>query len=186
MITQIARYFSAAADWKLLIAAILLYIFFGAYIMPNGAQKIRDLSGGKEVEILDLQFAYSPDSARAYLAEYTPEARDFAIKFGLGADFFYPMAYTFLLVVIVALIYKSPEAKTTVWRNIHLFPFAVLLVDYFENIGIASLHFNYPDVADWQVRVASSLTSLKWSLFAAVIAIVVWGFIRKFTAKKAL
>ena len=180
MITQISRYISSIADWKILTVAILLYIFFGAFVMPNGAKKFKELSGGKDVKILDLQFSYSPDSARVYLADYTPEARDYAIKFGLGADSFYPIAYTFLLVIIVALIYKSPDPKGTIWRNVHLFPLVILVVDYLENIGIASLHFYYPSIADWQIRLASSLTTLKWSLAILIIPLVVFGFFRKF------
>jgi len=183
MITQISRYFSSIADWKILTAAIILYIFFGAFIMPNGAKKFKELSGGRDVKILDLQFSYSPDSARVYLAEYTPDSRDYAIKFGLGADSFYPIAYTFLLVIIVALIYKTPDPKGTVWQNVHLFPLAILIVDYLENIGIASLHFYYPDIADWQIRLSSSLTSLKWSLVVVVLLLMIYGFVRKFTTK---
>lgn len=183
MITRIAHYFSSIADWKILVAAILLYIFFGAYIMPNGANKFKELSGGKDIKILDLQFAYSPDTARAYLDDYTPAARDYAIKFGLGVDSLYPMAYTFLLVIIVALIYKTPNPQGTIWRNVHLFPVAILGVDYLENICIASLHFYYPDIADWQISLASSLTSLKWSLVIMLLPIIVFGFVRKLKDK---
>jgi len=180
MITQISRYISSIADWKILTVAILLYIFFGAFVMPRGADKFRELSGGREVKILDLQFSYSPDSARVYLADYTPEARDYAIKFGLGADSFYPIAYTFLLVIIVALIFKTPNPQGTVWRVAPLFPLIILVVDYMENIAIASLHFYYPSIADWQIRLASSLTTLKWGLVILIIPLVVFGFVRKF------
>jgi hypothetical protein len=186
MITRIAHYISSIADWKILTAAIILYIFFGTYVMPNGANKFKELSGGKEVKILDLQFSYSPDSARAYLADYSPEARDYAIKFGLGADSFYPIAYTFLLVIIVALIYKTPDPKGTFLQSIHLFPLGILIIDYMENICIASLHFGYPDIADWQIRLASSFTSLKWSLAIMIIPIIIFGFIRKFIGRKEL
>ncbi len=185
MITRIAHYFSSIADWKILIAAILLYILFGAYIMPTGANKFKELSGGKDVKILDLQFSYSPDSARTYLAEYTPEARDYAIKFGLGVDSFYPIVYTFLLVIIIALIYKSPSPQGIFWQHIHLFPLGILGIDYLENICIASLHFYYPDIADWQIRLASSLTSLKWSLVVVVFLLIIFGFVRKFKSKSA-
>ena len=171
MLDKIGDFFWRIAGLKSFIAALLIYLVFGGWVMPQGAQRIQELSG-KKVEILDLQFSYSPERAKAILANYNDASRDFAIKFGLIADTLYPMSYTFLFLVIIGWVFKSLAGYGFRIRYIHLLPFLVMLVDYGENICIATLLKSFPDVSDNLINVSSMFTSLKWSLLAVETFII--------------
>lgn len=172
MIRKVSAYFLRIANWKTFVAALLLYILFAGFIMKRGAQAFEDISG-KKVEILDLQFHYTPEQARSIIADYGDAGRSFAIKFGLIADALYPLAYTFFFLMITSLIFKGLINKGTRTGNLHLFPLFILVVDYCENVGIANLMNSYPNFTDTEVHIASFFTSLKWCLVIGLALITV-------------
>ncbi|HLP21050.1 MAG TPA: hypothetical protein VK174_12145 [Chitinophagales bacterium] len=176
MIRKVSAYFLRIANWKTFVAALLLYLLFGAYVMPQGA-KAFEANSGKKVEILDLQFHYTPEQARSIIADYGDAGRSFAIKFGLIADTLYPLAYTFFFLMITSLIFKGLINKGTRTGNLHLFPLFILVVDYCENIGIANLMNSYPNFTDTEVHVASFFTSLKWCLVVGLALITIGALI---------
>ncbi len=183
MFQNASSFFRNIAGWKSFLPAMALYLFFGAYVMPNGAKKFSELSG-QEVKILDLQFSYSPEKAKQIISEYSDEARSYAVQFGLIADTFYPVAYTLILVITIAWLFKKPDSAGTALQHIHMMPFATMVVDYFENIFIAFMHIKYPYVADVQIYISSTLTSLKWSLAIVSFLILLAGLVRKFSTKQ--
>ena len=173
MIEKIVDGFRTIASLKSFLIGLGVYLLFGAYIMPQGAKKYQEISG-KKVEILDLQYSYAPEKARTIINSYGADGRAFAIKFGLLADTLYPLVYTFLFIIILALIYKSLDKYGVVSKNIHLFPILILVADYCENIGVAVLLYKYPNISDTQINVVSAFTSLKWSL-VIILALIALG-----------
>jgi len=176
MLEKISAFFWRIVGWKTFIPALLIYIVFGAYIMPQGAQKIQELSG-KKVEILDLQFSYTPEKAKAIIANYSNISRDFAAKFEMIADTFYPVSYTFLFLVIIGWVFKSLAVYGFRIRYIHLLPFLVMAVDYGENACIITMLKSFPDFSDSLAVISSLFTSLKWCLLAVetfIIGAALW------------
>ena len=176
MIKRISDYFLHIANLKTLAVATAVYLVFAAYVMPQGAKRFEEINGTK-VSILDLQFSYNPVQAKAILANYNAEGRSYAIKFGLIADTFYPMAYTFLFSIITTLIFKRLSRYEVRTGYLHLFPLLILPVDYGENTGIVTLMKKYPDLSNADVYFTSFLTSLKWSLLAGLLIIIVGALI---------
>jgi hypothetical protein len=177
MIQKISTFFLSIANWKTFAGALIVYLVFGAYVMPHGAKKIEELSG-KKIEILDLQFSYSPGKAKAILADYNDASRSFAIKFGLIADTIYPLAYTFFFLVITSMIFKGLLNRGVKTGYLHLFPLLILPLDYLENVCIVNLMKNFPAISDMQVHMASFFTSVKWIFVAALAAIIIYGLAR--------
>ncbi len=176
MLQKIADFFWRIAGWKTFVAALLIYIVFGAVVMPKGAQMMQQISG-KNVEILDLQFGYTPEKARAIISQYGDNGRAFAAKFELIADTFYPISYTFLFLMIMGWVFKLLAPYGFRIRYIHLLPFLVMLADYSENACIVSMLKGYPDISDRLATISSLFTSLKWSLLAVqtfIIAVALW------------
>lgn len=176
MLAKVSGWFYRISNIKTLLAAIAVYLVFGAYVMPTGA-KTFTAKAGQQVEILDLQFNYTPAKARQIIDLYSTEARAYAVKFGLIADTLYPLAYTFLFLIITSLIFKNLKDKGIDTGSLHLFPLVIVPVDYLENISIANLLLKYPHLTDNEIRVASFFTSLKWCLVAGLVLIIAGGFV---------
>jgi hypothetical protein len=60
-----------------------------------------------------------------------------------------------------------------------LFPFLILIVDYFENFGIATLIYYYPQKLLYIAAVTSLFTSIKWVLVILSVLIVLYGLTAK-------
>lgn len=171
MIQKIADFFWRVAGRNTFIAALLVYLVFGLYIMPTGLAKIQELSG-KKVEVLDLQFTYTPEKARAIAASYGDAGRDFAARFEMLGDGLYPLVYTFLFLIILAWVFKSLAPYGIRVRYIHLLPLLVMFADYGENTCIISILKNYPNISDQLAMASSFFTSLKWSLLIVVTLVI--------------
>jgi|ERR1043165_82034 hypothetical protein len=177
MLQKLSTFLLRIANWKTFLLGLALYMLFGAFIMPSGAKAFNQINGQK-VAIFDLQVTgYSPADAKAILDKYTDEGRAFAVKFGLVADTFYPMAYTFFFLIITSLIAKglaNNGVRTGLW---HLFPLTVLLADYCENIFIVQVIQSYPNLSEGMVHTASFLTCFKWGLIGVLLLLVVVGLV---------
>ena len=176
MLQKIAGYFWRSAGIKTFMAALLLYLVFGGFVMPKGTQTIWQICG-KKVEILDLQFNYTPERARAILSEYNEAGRDFAAKFSLIGDTLYPIVYTFLFLIMASWLFKSLAAYGFRIRYVHLLPLLVMIADYCENAGIITMLKAYPGFSDTLVIITSFFTSLKWSLLvllAFILGAAIW------------
>ena len=69
MLNKIAEFFWRIAGLKTFLTALLIYIAFAGGVMRTGLQQIQQISG-KPVQVLDLQFSYTPEKARAIIGEY--------------------------------------------------------------------------------------------------------------------
>jgi len=145
------------------IIALMVYAVFGLYVMPQGLAKIQALSG-REVKVLDLQYAYTPVQARAWLSEYTDVSREYAARFDLVEDSVYPVVYTALFLVMISWLCRSLEMYGLRLRYLLLLPLAVMLIDYCENQGNAHMLRSYPYFSDRVAVFTSALTTAKWTL----------------------
>jgi hypothetical protein len=174
---KISDYLWRIAGWKTFVVALAVYMIFGGYVMPKGAEHINQLNGAG-CKILDLQFHYTPNEAREIISCYTAEGRAFAIKFNLIADSVYPVCYTFLFIIIIGWIYKSVAQKNgAVPAYIHLLPLVTTILDYCENTGIVIMHSSYPDVSNTTATVTAALTAAKWSSLAVQLIIIIYGLL---------
>jgi hypothetical protein len=174
MFQKISSFFKRIAGWKSFLAALIIYLIFGGGVMQYAAKTISE-KAGKPVQILDLQFSYSPEKARAILSEYTPEARHYCALFNAIGDSIYPIVYTALFILALAWIYKPFNKQNKIFANIHMLPLAVMLIDYCENIFIVTMLRTFPDFSDNVARTGSFFTSLKWTLVALCAFVVVYG-----------
>ncbi len=171
---RVSDFFWRLAGWKAFAVAFLFYAVMGFYIMPHGASTIQQLAG-KPVRIMDLQFSYTPEKAKAIISEYMPEAREQSARFSAIADSIYPFAYTFLYIVATAWVFKSGGRHGVVINHLHLLPFGAFFIDFCENASIIHLMHTYPDFTDSSVLIASFFTSLKWTLCAAQTLVLLGG-----------
>ncbi len=183
LIDRIAKYICQKVNGRLLGLAALIYIGVAAFIMRPGALKVQSIAG-KRLEILDLQWHFTPEKAALLLENYTPEARQAAANFTATADAVYPLVYTFFLVVLLGLLYKSDLKEHPSWCYVPLMPFWVMLFDYAENFCIIYILRHFPDYPQSIAFVGGWFTSFKWLSLFFVLALILSGIYRRVFKKK--
>ena len=176
MVQKAADYFWRIAGLKTFLAALGAWIIFGLVVMPASTAKLQQITG-KKLEVLDLQFSYTPERARAIIAEYGETGRYYAAWFEAIADTIYPMVYTSLFLIIISWVFRSLSVYGVRIRYIHMLPFLVMLADYCENACVITMLKTFPDFSDGLAMMSSVFTSLKWSLIGAqafVIGGAIW------------
>lgn len=171
---RILDWFIKHATVKNLILAFMAVIPFNLFLFPFLTGKIEKYSGG--VSTLDVTLGYLPSTAQQFIAAYTPEGRSIYILTEWTADLFYPLAYTFLFSILLALIYKEAFPADSPFHNLRWAPLAMMVFDYLENISITFLLAAYPQSLSPLAVIASFASLLKWVLgFTTLIALLVGG-----------
>lgn len=124
-----------------------------------------------QLELLDTQIAYSPQKAYTILGEYTATERQTYLVAELTADLIYPILYALSLSFALFLVYKN--------ERLAQFPFWIIVFDYVENFGIASILIYFPHRLPALVHIASMATSIKWILVALTVAFIIYGIVRR-------
>jgi len=184
MAGKFSRFFRDLATGRMVLISLIIYAVFAAWVMPSGAEKIRQASDGRDLKILDLQFDYSPAQAREYLALYSAESRNILKNFILTADTVYPLTYTFFFMMLMAWLYKGIPRKLRFTMHIHLLPLVILLLDYCENVGMTRILNRYPDFSDELVQITSLCTTSKWVMVIVCAVLILGGFALRYFPKK--
>lgn len=174
MINSVSGFLWQISNFKTFLIALAVYVFFGAYIMPQGLNMMQEMAG-KKVEVLDLQFAYTETEAKQILAEYPKDLLHKAAKFEMIADTLYPLSYTLLFVIALAWLFKVVSLYQPVYRFIHLSPFLMMGSDYCENIGIVTMLCTYPHFGKLLPTITSVFTTAKWWLLGLEVALIIYG-----------
>jgi hypothetical protein len=162
-----------AARARYLIPLFAAILAFDVAVFPLAASRIDAQSQGASP--LDLRFGYSPDTAYALMRAYGAEGRRAYLWTELTADLLYPVAYALFLGICLAYVLERVRPASTLARRAPLIPFAALVADYAENVGIIVLLARYPERSDTVARVASAITGVKWVFFASAVALLAVG-----------
>jgi hypothetical protein len=154
----------------LLLAAVLA---FNVGVFPLAVARIDAQSRGARP--LDLRCGYSPDTAYALLGAYGAEGRRAYLWTELTADVLYPAVYALFLTLSVAYLFERARPASAVARRAAVLPFAALVADYLENVGVVVMVVRYPERSDILARVTSAVTCVKWVFFAAAVGLLVVG-----------
>lgn len=168
---KILSWFTAHATLKNLILSIMVLIPFNLFLFPYLTGKIRDLSGG--VGTLDITLGYLPETARQMIETYTPVGRNLYILTEWTADLFYPLVYTVLFSLLLAIVYKHAFASDSPFQYLRWSPLIMMVFDYLENTSVTILLAIYPRFPLPLAIFASFASLMKWVLgFTAGIGLI--------------
>ncbi|RLD64296.1 MAG: hypothetical protein DRI84_08800 [Bacteroidetes bacterium] len=144
-----------------------LYMYFSI----GGIQDIHKISGGYFIP--DLFFYQSVDNLSELMHSYGPQGRLFYLKYQFR-DFVYPFIYGLLLMgVLVRLI----RPKTF---NIWIFiPWLAVGFDFIENYFLRIIFYDFPQIVESKVSIASWASTLKWSFILISFILIVIAFIHR-------
>ena len=162
LIQQPAWFIERTASIPVLALLVLLSILFPAVLFP--AHGIDDLKP------LDLHFSYSPDQVYEHLAALGAKGRGAYTRMLLTSDMAFPVIYAMTLSVALMLVLRKPLPLANMY--LCLFPFMIVIADWFENLSLVMVIRKFPQRADVIASYASSFTAVKWTLIALTVIIL--------------
>ena len=180
------RWLDALANGRVLLFLGALVFAFSGLIFPWVARELSAMAG-KEIEVPDVRFGFSPDEIHQVLDEMGPAGRDFYRLVELSLDVAYPLAYGLFFTGLLWFLGGRFLPAQSVLRKAALLPLLAGLFDVAENVGLSILVKRFPLRMDGLAGFASVANQLKFSLIAISIGLilaglVVWG-VRVFTPR---
>lgn len=142
------------------LAAVALYVFFLATVMPAQSTDSRRYAGDWGAP--DGHLFYTPDTLYAELANWDAAGRADYIDFRLGPDFIWAIAYTGFLVTLTSPMLRRVYPAGDWRRQLNLPALIPLLCDYAENglgIWLVAHTETRLDALAW---LAAGTTCFKW------------------------
>jgi hypothetical protein len=162
LIQQPAWFIERTASIPVLVLLVLLSVLFPAVLFPA--------HGIGDIKPLDLHFSYSPEQVYEHLAALGAQGRDAYMRMLLTSDMAFPVIYSMTLSVALMLVLRRPFPLANV--QLCLFPFMIVIADWFENLSLVMVTRKFPERADVIASYASSFTSLKWTLIVLTVIIL--------------
>jgi len=133
------------ARTPLILSLAVLMIFFEILFKSVLGPRFLELSNGTPP--LDMTVGYSPEEAYQILGQYGQAGRDFYNYFQL-ADFFFPIVYSLLLMVLIFRLVSANNLSQSPLRWLIYLPLAAGFCDWLENLGIFTMLRFYPQRSD--------------------------------------
>ena len=162
LIQQPAQFIERTASIPVLVLLVLLSILFPAVLFPA--------HGIGDIKPLDLHFSYSPDQVYEYLAVLGAKGRGDYTRMLLTSDLAFPVVYSMALSIALMIVLRKLLPLASVY--LCLFPFTIVIADWFENLCLVMVTREFPEQADIIASYASSFTSLKWVLIVLTVLIL--------------
>lgn len=147
----------------LLIISILIWLLFNLLLFPY----FSPLPEGASLTILDVRLFYSSSDVMELFLLLGEGGRASYLFQLLFIDMFYPVIYAVMLSLLLYLL----SASYGKWS--HFVPFLAAGADVSENVLIAAMLLNFPEIPDLLVWFATEFTMIKWLLVALSVFILI-------------
>jgi hypothetical protein len=161
------------ANGKVLILLFLAVLLFILFVFPCRNTTLRIVSGRKK-PTLDSNIHYGAREAYELFGELKDEGRQLYAWTEITADLIFPIIYSLFLSLLIIYIFQKCSLNKP-QQFLAMLPFSTLLFDYGENILIAFMLFDYPQVHTAVAEVASVFTKLKWTFLAVSLGAILFG-----------
>lgn len=143
------------------------------------------VTGPGDVALLDLRLHYSADEVLRLFAGLTADQREAYYRMATGSDLLFPLFYSLAIRAALILAVRADPRRGNAPIPAHWFPLLIIPADWGENLFIATLLHQYPDLTAGTVTLASLFTGLKWCLLATSLLLLLYVGIRTLLARMA-
>ena len=175
MLTSLNNWLVKNAKGWLILAFMGLFFLFNLVVMPSWKKWLG--GGTTNVGSIDLTIAVSPATLFNMLAAYGEQGRIVYRIFVLTADIAYPIIYSIFLGLAITFLFRRIFPLESAWQKLNLLPFAALLFDVLENLGIVALLTTYPVQITWLAVVTIIINFIKWVCAGGSTLLVLAGLI---------
>lgn len=163
-----------AKGWLILVFMGLFFLF-NLLVMPSGQKWLG--SSTDEVGSIDLTLAASPATLFNMVEAYGEQGRNVYRIFALTADIAYPVIYSLFLGLAITFLFQRILPLESGLQKLNLLPFAALLFDVLENLGIVALLSTYPQQITWLAGFTIIVNFIKWVCAGCSTLLVLIGLI---------
>jgi hypothetical protein len=185
MLTKLSNGLLKFSTGRLTLACLVIFLVFGALVLPDQAAKAEVYSG--EYGSPDTSLYYTASELYRMAEAYAAAGRAAYIRARFTFDLIFPLVYTAFLVTAISWLIKRSNLSWGTWGRLNLLPVAGMLFDFLENISAATVMSRYPQTTVVLDHLAGIFTLLKWisiSLsFVAFIILVILALVRGIQAR---
>jgi len=181
MIHKLSNWLVKNAKGWLVLLMMGLFFLFNLVIMPNGQKWLGGTTD--EVGAIDLTFGASPETLFEKVAAYGEQGRHAYRIFALTADVGYPIIYSIFLGLAVTWSFRRAFPAGSWLQRLNLVPFAALVFDILENLGIVGLLSTYPQQLVWLAYLTIILNIIKWIFAGGSVFLLFIGMVGLLFAK---
>ena len=142
------------------LAALVVFLLFGAFILP-GQSAAADVYSS-EVGSPDLSLFYSANDIYQIAEQYGPAGRDAYVRARYSFDLIFPLVYGFFLITVISWFLGKLTNEPGQLRLINLTPIAGMFFDFLENISASIVISRYPKSSPIFANLAPIFTFTKW------------------------
>ena len=152
----------------LILAVVMMSV--QAFDAPWSLVRLKHMTGG--VSILDMQFHYSAQGAQDLLTALGPDGRSFYLWRILAAlDVVLPALFAAVLTVAMAVSFRGSVDERSPWRLVQWLPLIAALLDYVENVLIATLLVDFPTAHPAVAAAAGWTTTAKQLAYVTSVVV---------------
>jgi hypothetical protein len=174
----------AVSTGPVAVAALLLFLAFGALVLPGQAAAAERVAGGAGSP--DTLFFYTPEDLLRQAEAYGQSGRDAYVRARWTFDLAFPAVYGLFLLTSIGWCLRKALAAGSAWQALSLVPVAAVLLDLLENTMTSLVMARYPGEAALAAALAPWMTLAKWvfvygsfGLLFVVLAVVVARRLRR-------
>ena len=181
MITRFSDLLIQLANGRNLLVLFVMFILTTSVIFPLMSSLIE--SPVEDLESIDTKFYYTPEEFYEIIEPYGDQGRRVYALSHLTADVLFPLVYAFFFGLLIAFIFQRAFLKDSWVQRLNLIPFALLIFDLIENLGVVILLLGYPTLMVGLASFTGVITSLKWilagiTMVLPLIGVIVWVYNR--------
>lgn len=161
MTNRILEFTYRMSSWKLFLLLFALFLVFGwlQQSLPIGLDHLPEMDGG--IEPLDTD-TYRAEDVYPRLESLPSEAGSYYQRVLLTTDFFFPILFRVMLIVLATLFAKVYASKGSRLYLLALVPLSSMLADILENSSIVLMIEALPGRLPILPSAVSFLTRYKW------------------------
>ena len=181
MIQRLSNWLVRNAKGWLILLMMGLFFLFNLVIMPNGQKWLGGTTD--EVGAIDLTFGASPRTLFEKVAAYGEQGRLAYRIFALTGDVGYPIVYSIFLGLAISYFFQRTFPAGSWLQRLNLVPFAALVFDILENLGIVGLLSTHPQQFTWLAVLTIIMNVIKWVFAGGSVVLVFIGLFGALVAK---
>ncbi len=176
MINKLSRFIYKQSRLVNIVVIFAIFLMLLFIIFPYFKTKI-----GDDKQILDLLFAFSPDTAYEVLNSYNDYEKTIYTQMILIADYLYPIVYSIFLSFGISINLRKILTPKSRLLKLNILPIIPLISDFLENSSILPMLHLLPHRINALAYLASTANTIKWiSLSVCMLMIVFILFVRIF------
>ena len=177
MLHQLSSILIRTSTGKVALLSVLVFLAFGALVLPREAVRAERVSGGAGSP--DTTLLYSRDELYTLAEEYGPVGRSAYVRARYTFDIAFPLVYGFFLATTISWFLAKVTGAGSRLRMINLIPVLGVLFDFLENLSTSIVMLRYPQETDPVAALAPIISLVKWifvygSFVVLGVLVLIW------------